>query len=178
MSVDYKLYAIEKGKTVKLKSSTSSVPGPSGINPYSYQPALATRATKRGWGKSRWVPTFSTSTLTLQKQKPPGVRSQEVGLVSDNVMTHTPPQEWRKSIEVCKWNEQEKGWKKVSNLPVVLTDATTNVMCVAQMVADDYFNGEDAVLLDIDYLKIPDTPSTKGEESASLSLASCHRYYT
>ena len=76
--------------------------------------------------------------------------------------TRIPPQEWRKSVEVCKWSEQDKSWKKVSNLPVVMSEASANVKHVAEMVADDVFNGNDAVLLDIDYLKIPDTSSTRG----------------
>lgn len=63
------------------------------------------------------------------------------------------PTKWRKSIEVCKWVDQEKVWKKVSNVPIVMTEATANIPCVTQMMSDDVFGSEDTVLLDMDYLK-------------------------
>ena len=147
-------------------AASSAGPGPSGINPYSYQlPVQGARAARKGRGKSRWTPTFSTS--MFGQRQPPGVRAQELSAQDDTrseTLQHNPPAEWRKSIEVCKWSEQEKLWKKVSNLPIVMTEATANVPCVMQMVADDIFGGEETVLLDIDYLKIPDTSATRGEE--------------
>ena len=45
---------------------------------------------------------------------------------------------------------------------VQLATGTANVNCVSEMASKDAFGGETAVLLDIDYLKIPDTPNTKG----------------
>ena len=71
--------------------------------------------------------------------------------------------EWRKYIEICKWHEQDKQWKKVSNLPIELNDSTATVPRVTQMVADAAFGGEDAILLNIDYLKILDTLTTRGK---------------
>ena len=90
---------------------------------------------------------------------PPGVRAQDD--THSEPLQHNPPAEWRKSTELCKWSEQEKLWKKVSNLLILMTEAKANVPCVMQMVADDSLDGEETVLLDIDYLKIQDT---SGEE--------------
>ena len=95
------------------------------------------------------------------QQQLPGVCAQELSAQEDTrseTLQHNPPAEWRKSIE------QEKLWKKVSNLPIVMTEATANIPCVMQMAADYIFGGEETVLLDIDYLKIPDTSATRGEE--------------
>ena len=74
--------------------------------------------------------------------------------------------EWRKYVEICKWNECEGQWKKVSNLPLQLTNDTANVQQVSEMVAEDAFGGEGgetAILVDVDYLRIPDTANTKGK---------------
>ena len=121
--------------------SGSSLPGPSGL---SHSHILG----KRRGGKLR-------CNLGIYGQaRLPGVCSQEVGESST-----TSGAEWNKSIDICRWVVREKSWKKVSNLPVMLTDATANVPSVSQMVA---FGGEDIVLLDTDYLKIPDTLATKG----------------
>ena len=54
-------------------------------------------------------------------------------------------------------------WKKLSNLPVQLTDSDATVERVSQIVADDAFNGERVTLLDNEYLKILDTASTRDE---------------
>ena len=142
-------------------------PGLSGINPYLYQLPVA-RASKKGRGKSQWTPTYATPMYGLQQ--PPGVRAQDLSELSSSVpkdgrtetLQRTPPAEWRKSIEVCRWSEQEKVWKKVSNLPIVMTEATANIPRMTKMVADDDFGSEETVLLDIDYLKVPDTSATRG----------------
>ncbi len=63
--------------------------------------------------------------------------------------------EWRKYIEVCKWNEADKQWKKVSNVPIDLSEEIASVPNVSKMVSDELFDGEECVLMDIDYLKIP-----------------------
>ncbi len=70
--------------------------------------------------------------------------------------------EWRKNMEVCKWSERERQWIKVSNIPVSLTETTANIAQVAQMVSEDAFGGEQCVLLNNEYLKLLDTPSTRG----------------
>ena len=149
------------GDSLKPPAGGASVDsqGPSGLNPFSY-PVKPPIAAKRGRGKARWTPQFTT-TLLGQRRKPPGVRTQE-GESESEYGVPAPPQEWRKYVEVCKWSEQEKSWKKVSNLPVVVSEASANVKRVAEIVGEDVFNGDETVLLDIDYLKIPDTPSTRG----------------
>ena len=57
-----------------INPPVSSVPGPSGIVPYLYQPP--TKASKRDLGKAHWTPAYTTS-MFGQRQKPPGVRAQE-----------------------------------------------------------------------------------------------------
>ena len=147
-----------------MNPPVSSIPGPSGIAPYSYQPPTASKASKRGRGKARWTPTYTVS-MFGQRQKPPGVRAQEQAASNSEEPedVHNSAIEWRKYIEICKWHEQEKQWKKVSNLPIELNDSTATVPRVTQMVADAAFGGEDAILLDIDYLKILDTITTRGK---------------
>ena len=44
-----------------------------------------------------------------------------------------------------------------------MSEASANVKRVAELVGKDIFSGKEAVLLDVDYLKIPDTPSTRGK---------------
>ena len=105
--------------------------------------------------------------MFCQRQKPPGVRAQEQASEEPEDSTDATTQHpvmWRKYIEICKWSEHDKQWKKFSNLPIEMTEATATVPRLTQMVANDVFGGEEAVLLDIDYLKIPDTPTTRGEK--------------
>ena len=148
------------GESMRPENSAS---GNSSITAYSYQPAVASKASKRGRGKARWTPTLTTA-MFGQRQKPPGVRAQEAALEEPGCSTIATqnPVVWRKYIEICKWSEHDNQWKKFSNLPIEMTDATATVPRVTQMVADDVFGGDEAVLLDIDYLKIPDTATTRG----------------
>ena len=60
-----------------INPPVSSAPG---IAPYSYQPPTASKASKRGQGKARWTPAYTTS-MFVQRQKPPGVRAQEQSCV-------------------------------------------------------------------------------------------------
>ena len=118
-------------------------PGPSavGVNPLSYQHSFANFSSK---GKSKWVPTAVSSLSTAHgRQKPPGVKLQEV--------TKTKAAGWRKNVDICKWFNPERKWKKVSNLPIILTEETAHVSSVSDIVSDDTFNGEAAVLLDVDH---------------------------
>ncbi len=118
---------------------------------------------KKGGGK--WTPRFTSSMLT-QRQKPPGVRAQEQLAGSSGAGAAGPSQsepEWRKYVEVCKWSERDGGWKKVSNLPVSLTETTANIERVAQMVSEDALAGEPGVVLDNEYLRLLDAPSTRGK---------------
>ena len=147
-----------------------SGPGSSGIIPYSYQPAVASKASKKGRGKARWTPTLTTAMFS-QHQKPPGVRAQEQAALEEpgnSAATTQNPVVWRKYVEICKWSENDSQWKKVSNLPIEMTEATATVPRVTQMVADDVFGGDETVLLNIDYLKIPDTATTRGEKLSLL----------
>ena len=120
--------------------------------PYVYQPIV------KGKGRtSRWTPTFTAS--LFKRQKPPGVRAQESQQGTLDTGKNEP--EWRKYIEICKWSGN--AWKRLSNLPIQLTDSDATVERVSQIVADDAFNGERVTLLDNEYLKILDTVSTRGE---------------
>ena len=62
---------------------------------------------------------------------------------------------------MCKWSGN--AWKKLSDLPIQLTNSDATVAHASQIVADDAFNGEWVTLLDNDYQKILDTASTRGE---------------
>ena len=157
---DIPTWTVSGDEIVPTSTGSTSV-GPF-MNPYSYQPLpLKGQRGKRG---RKWVP---TNNIMLQRQKPPGVRAQQQQLSLGECTSHRSQQstvvEWRKYVEICKWNEREGQWKKVSNLPLQLTDDTANVQQVSEMVAEDAFSGETAVLVDVDYLRIPDTANTKGK---------------
>ena len=88
-------------------------------------------------GKGRaWSP--SVSSCNFGHQRPPGVRQQ----------VQEPPKqhEWRKNIEVMKWMEYEKRWKKISNFPVCLSEQTASVPSVTKLVSDEVFEGEPIVM--------------------------------
>lgn len=44
----------------------------------------------------------------------------------------------------------------------MLTEATATVLNVSSCVSEEAFEGNSVVLLDADYLKVLDTPSTRG----------------
>ena len=46
----------------------------------------------------------------------------------------------------------------------MLSESTANIQSVTEMVAVDAFNGEAAIILDNEYLQIPDTPNTMGKQ--------------
>jgi len=163
-----------------MAPAPAALPSTNMTTPYSYQPPLAAGRKNRG---RKWSPMYRTS--LFQDQKPPGVRAQEaddyVGTSSGSArsargnrsvqLSATDSDNWRKYIEVCKWSDREKQWKKVSNLPLTINESTANVKSVAGMVAADAFNGEAAVILDNEYLQIPDTANTMGECEVFLVLA-------
>ena len=121
---------------------------------------------KKTRGKDHWTPTYRTSLFgTGQRQKPSGVRAQESRNAhveeAASMSENTPVIEWRKNIDICKWSDQESQWKKFSNLPIMLTESTASVASIAQMVGNNVFGGDQAVLL----WKIMDVPTTKGIRS-------------
>ena len=62
--------------------------------------------------------------VAFQRQKPPGIRVQESQQGTSDAGKNKP--EWRKYIEICKWHGH--AWKKkLSNLPVQLTDSDATV---------------------------------------------------
>ena len=106
------------GECMKPCQTVSAVPVS-----YSYQPPTAYRG--RGKGKAKWTPRLNPlSTFHMHAPRtPPGVRTQEA-MQSDDTDAAGPsskaqPSEWRKNVEVCRW-AGEDGWKKVSNLPIVI----------------------------------------------------------
>lgn len=137
-----------------------------------YQPPTTSRgSSRRGRGRIRcWTPA-TTYTPPGGTRKPPGVRAQEEQFET------TVGREWRKYIEVCRWNERENQWKKVTNLPLEMTEATASVPHVTQMVAEDVFAGDETVLVDTDYLKIPDTSATTGEKSVFSCCICMHQLW-
>ncbi|XP_064404016.1 uncharacterized protein LOC135349419 [Halichondria panicea] len=140
---------------------------------FSYQPPsqATSQATSRKRGRPpKWSPKFTSALLgasSASGQKPPGVRARaepSVDGAGPSTMSSSSSSrpEWRKYIEVCKWNEADKQWKKVSNVPIDLSEEIASVPNVSKMVSDELFNGEECVLMDIDYLKIPNTSTTRG----------------
>ena len=130
-----------------------------------YSPPTTSRGmSRRDRGRVRWAPAV-TYTPAGGTRKPPGVRAQEEQ--SETAVGR----EWRKYIEVCRWNERESQWKKVTNLPLEMTEATASVPHVTQMVAEDVFAGDETVLVDSDYLKIPDTSATTGENKCFYGIS-------
>ncbi len=137
-------------------TSVAAAGSSAGVSPLAYSYQLPGKK-----GGRKWTPRFTTSTLA-QRQMPPGVRAQEQYNGAGAAGPSVSEPEWRKNVEVCKWSEREGQWKKVSNLPVSLTETTANIARVAQMGSEDAFGGEQCMLLDNEYLKLLDTPSTRG----------------
>ena len=67
--------------------------------------------------------------------------------------------EWTKTVEVFILNDSNE-FQKVINLPVRLTEQTAIVNDVAHLASNDVFQGKEVELLDVDFLKIIDLPST------------------
>ncbi|XP_019860855.1 PREDICTED: uncharacterized protein LOC109589173 [Amphimedon queenslandica] len=53
-------------------------------------------------------------------------------------------------------------YEKVGNFPVRLNEERANIAHVKQVVSQESFKGEEVVIVDVDFLKIPDTSSTRG----------------
>ena len=106
--VDYLPHWSVSGNSLKASAAPSSsltqfdsaAAGQFGLNPFSYQMQPPTyTVSKRGRGKTRWMPQFSTSLLG-QRRKPPGVRAQEeesreMASPANEYAVPAPPQEWR-----------------------------------------------------------------------------------
>ncbi|XP_019851177.1 PREDICTED: uncharacterized protein LOC109581486 [Amphimedon queenslandica] len=94
--------------------------------------------------KGRYAP-FSRSGAGAHRNKPPGVIAAEL--------------EWTKTIEIFHYNDK---WEKTGNLPLRLNEAKATVPSVCGIASNEAFGGKDCVILDLDFLKIPDTQSTRG----------------
>ena len=180
------------GDSTKPSMTMNAHLGANGMTPYSYQQpqlwgpsvnrgqGVGTKAGRgRGKGKGKWTPSLMTSTTF--GQVPPGVRTQQEQLFmqqlglddggsSSSHVGNTPAPVWRKNIEICKWSERDKQWKKISNLPIEVSEEVANIKGVSGIVAKDAFGGEPVILLDNDFLRIPDTPNTTGRSMYLFSL--------
>lgn len=116
---------------------------------YCYQPPDTSMSsipsTSKGKGRK-----FSKSNCIFKKPRPPGVEKQQDLL------------QWTKTIEILKLNNETKVFEKVINLPVRLNENTANIKDVANLVSNDIFHGKEVELIDLDFLKIVDLPSTQG----------------
>ena len=79
--------------------------------------------------------------------KPPGVLCNEA--------------EWMKTVGIYSFADGE--YEKVGNFPVRLTEEKANILYVKKVVSEESFKGKDVVIVDVDFLKIPDTSSTRGK---------------
>ena len=138
---------------VEATSSSSSYP---------YQAPSKKGGKGKGKGRVQWVPQHTTSYLPSLRggsNRPPGVVAQETRLRS-NVTEPPTTADWEfpQKIDFRRWSRN--GWDKASNLPLMLTEATATVLNVSSCVSEEAFEGNSVVLLDADYLKVLDTPST------------------
>ena len=129
---------------------TSAAPPTAMMTPFAHQPP---RASGRKTWACKWAVIYQTS--LIQQQKPLGVCAQEsVDYVRTSSWSRSVQPSvselttWRKYIEVRKWSEWEKQWKKVSNLLLMISEFTANIQSVTEMVAADAYNGEAAVILE------------------------------
>ena len=53
--------------------------------------------------------------------------------------------------------------KKTGNFPIRLNERKAIVPSVGNIASQEAFGGKECVILDLDFLKIPDTPSTRGK---------------
>ena len=140
---------------VEATSSSSSYP---------YQAPSKRGGKGKGKGRVQWVPQHTTSYLPSLRggsNRPPGVVAQETRLRSNvTELPTTADREFPKKIDICHWSRN--GWEKVSNLPLMLTEATATVLNISSCVSEEAFEGNSVVLLGADYLKVLDTPSTRG----------------
>ena len=104
--------------------------------------------------------------------RPPGVVAQETRLHSNVTEYTTADREFQKKIDICCWSRN--GWEKVSNLPLTLAEATATVLNISTSISEKAFEGN-SVVLDADYLKVLDIPSTRGivPEHCKEALVPC-----
>ena len=130
-----------------ISSSSSSYP---------YQAPSKRGGKGKSKGRVQWAPQHTTLYLPSLRggsNRPPGVVAQETRLHSPFLL--------QQQISNFFWNSWSavvysatNGWEKVSNLPLTLTEATS--------ISEKAFEGNSVVLLDDDYLKVLDIPSTRG----------------
>ena len=86
------------------------------------------------------------------------VRTRRRGMNSFSVRVSESA--WIKMIEVYDFNGI--GLRKICNLPVPLTEQSSSVSSVSQLVSQETFAGAAVVLLDWENLRIPDAVRTRG----------------
>ena len=104
--------------------------------------------------RSKWKP--------LARHKPPGVSKQD-----SNKEKRAPGRpsgsSWTKTIEICRFDCSDMAIKKTLNLPVTLTNQTSSVTGVGDIVSAEAFGGDTVVILDSENLRIPDSVGTRGK---------------
>ena len=132
------------------------------LPPYSYQPYQA-GSTSRSWS----LPDAGSGLHSVPGIPPYSVAMAKKRKVRDKVASPglVPPARAmasrNKNIEICEYSDND--WIKQFSLPIRINDDTANVENVTKMVSDEAFNGEPIVLVDTDYLRILDTPGTRGK---------------
>lgn len=93
--------------------------------------------------------------------KPPGVKAQET--LADKGGRKADATEWKKNIDICEYDPAVSGGlKKTGNFPIPLNNESARVDYIAESISQELFEGEEAVLLDSDNLKIRDSTVTRG----------------
>ncbi len=159
---------------IRSRLKADVLPQDQQVASFSYQPPSHAQSHAQSTSRKRgrlpkWSPKFTSALLgagSAAGQKPPGVRARvEHDGAGPSTMSSSSSSrpEWRKYIEVCKWNEADKQWKKVSNVPIDLSEEIASGNCQRSKCVEDGPMLQ-CVLMDIDYLKIPNTSTTRGKK--------------
>ena len=66
-------------------------------------------------------------------------------------------------IKLLKFLDRDSLWEKTGNFPICLNERKATVPFVGNIANQEAFGRKECVILDLDFFKIPDTPSTRGK---------------
>ena len=117
---------------------------------------------------------ISNSSIPYQK---PSIPSKGLSKKIKFGNPHRPPgvanqgEDWTKNIEIHRYYPQQAEFRKVINFPVLMSAETSSISEVASVISREAFEGKPIILLDNDYLVIPDTAASRGMNITCIIIA-------
>ena len=114
---------------------------------------------------------ISNSSIPYQK---PSISSNGLSKKIKFGNPHRPPglanqgKDWTKNIEIHRYHPQQAEFRKVINFPVLMSAETSSISKVASVISREDFA---IILLDNDYLIIPDTAASRGMNITCIIIA-------